>query len=145
MLGFVTRRRYEADLAAARAETDRLRERAEKAEGIARTEVNARRTVVAQNAGLDADNRRLADRNLELGRRVSTLAEADPEYTASLERRVARLLRVGKRIVAAYALEQHRADGLQKRLDDCLGLNTSQITDGRLWQHTRHDKKGVAS
>ena len=38
-----------------------------------------------------------------------------------------------------------RADRLQRRLDDCLGLNTSQVEDGRLWQHTRIDKKGGLS
>lgn len=45
-----------------------------------------------------------------------------------------------------YEAEKKRADQLQRRLDDACGLNTSQITDGRLWQHTRADKpKGAVS
>jgi hypothetical protein len=39
---------------------------------------------------------------------------------------------------------EHPADQLQSRLDDALGLNSSAVLDGRHWQQTRHDKKGVA-
>ena len=44
-------------------------------------------------------------------------------------------------IIAAYTAERHRADRLQQRLDNAVGLNTSQVDDGRFWQHNRHDKK----
>ncbi|MGW3025820.1 hypothetical protein [Streptomyces sp. NPDC001221] len=43
-----------------------------------------------------------------------------------------------------YEDEKRRADRLQRRLDDALGLNTSQIADGRLWQHTRTDKRALS-
>ncbi|HEX2550766.1 MAG TPA: hypothetical protein VHK64_04165 [Nocardioidaceae bacterium] len=45
-----------------------------------------------------------------------------------------------------YEAERKRADHLQRRLDDALGLNTTAIEDGRLWQSTRTDvvRKPVA-
>lgn len=90
-----------------------------------------RQQVLAQNAGLHADNQRLADRNLELGRRVSVLTEADPEYAAQLERRVARLRRIVSRALADRRAEQKRADQLQARLDDAVGLGGGRIKDSR--------------
>jgi hypothetical protein len=94
-LPFVSRARYEAVLA------DRT---------AAQT---AMRTTAHQLAEADAANRRLHDRNLDLGRRNSKLTEADPEYTAALEQRVNRLRTVGRRIAAAYAAEKQRADQLE--------------------------------
>ncbi|MGW5123224.1 hypothetical protein ACWEQ7_04010 [Streptomyces sp. NPDC004069] len=132
---FVTRRRYEQELAAAKAEIGRQRRRAEKAEQDAATAVFNRGQVLVQNAGLHAANRRLKGRVLELGRRNSALSEADPEYAASLEHRVARLLKVGARILAAYRMEKRRAD----RLQDAPDLNSPQVENGRYWQHTRND------
>ncbi|PWG13939.1 hypothetical protein DF268_08730 [Streptomyces sp. V2] len=85
----------------------------------------------------------MAGRNLELGRRLSTLAEADPEYTAALDRRVTRLRTVGTRLLAALTAEQHRADRLQVRLDQALGLDSVHVLDGRRWQQTRQDKGAV--
>jgi chromosome segregation ATPase len=158
---FVTRRRYEDELAAAKHEIRRQRERAEAAEERAETAEFNREQILQQLASTEdkrrrlarwlADektaNRRLHDRNLELGRRVSVLAESDLEYAAHLERRVARLKKVGKRIVAAWAREQRRANHLQERLDGALGLNTPAVRAGRHWQATRTDggRKGVAS
>lgn len=138
MFGIVTRRRYEADLAAAKAEASRQRRRAETAEGHAATAVYNRKQVLKQNAEQDAANRRLEGRVLELGRRLAAYAEADPEYAASLERRVARLQRVGKRLLAAYALEKHRADKRQALDDDAdrkaLEEWEKAVTAHDLWQ-----------
>ncbi|MFF3511582.1 hypothetical protein [Streptomyces sp. NPDC002573] len=55
----------------------------------------------------------------------------------------ARLRKAAAEWMADSETERKRADHLQARLDDALGLNTSQVEDGRLWQHTRTDKKGV--
>ncbi|MEU2443513.1 hypothetical protein ABZ588_08335 [Streptomyces althioticus] len=130
---FVTRRRYEDELAAAKHEIRRQRERAEAAEEKASTAEFNREQILRQLAEADAANRRLHGRNLELGKQVSALAESDLEYAAHLERRVARLKKVGKRIVAAWAREQRRADRLQERLDDAVGLSTTIVDSGR-WQ-----------
>lgn len=43
---------------------------------------------------------------------------------------------------AALTAETRRADRLQQRLDDALGLNTHAITTGATWQNRRTDKKG---
>lgn len=118
MFGITTTRRMRAELAAVKAETGRQRHRAETAEEHAATAVFNRKQVLRQLADADADNRRLAGRNLELGRRISQLAEADPEYAAALERRVARLRKVGARILTAYKTERQRADRLSSYLDD---------------------------
>jgi hypothetical protein len=115
---FVTRRRHEAELAAAKAEADRLRTERDATVSKLATAVYNREQVLRQNAEQDAANRRLHGRILELGRRLSQLREADPEYAAQLEHRVTRLRRVGVRILAAYAAEKKRADRLQARLDN---------------------------
>lgn len=136
-LPFVTRRCHEAELAAVRSYCDALRERCAKAEQRAATETVARRTITRQHADLDATNRRLEGRNLELGRRISQLAEADPEYTAALDRRVTRLRTVGARLLAAYAAELRRANRLQRQLDDVFGLNGAQVAAGATWRDRR--------
>lgn len=118
MFGITTTRRLRAEVAAFKAETDRQRRRAEAAVSRAITAEFNRGQMLQQLADADADNRRLAGRDLELGRRISQLAEADPEYAASLERRVARLRAVGARILAAYTVEKQRADRLSSYLDD---------------------------
>jgi hypothetical protein len=145
MFGLTTTRRLRTEVAAAEHETARQRRRAETAEGRASTAVFNRKQALQQNAELDAANRRLEARNLELGRRLAMLTEADPDYTASLERRLARALKSCARWMDATWVEARHADRLQQRLDDCLGLNTSQVMDGRRWQHTRVDKKGAVS
>ncbi|MDX2763364.1 hypothetical protein [Streptomyces europaeiscabiei] len=144
---FVLRSRHNADVAALNADRDRLRRRAETAEGHAATAVSNRKQVLRQNAELDAANRRLADRNIELGRRLSRLGESDPEYAARLEKRVARLRQVAARLVAGATAEKRRADLLQGRLDDACGLNSLAVEAGRHWQQNRHDggRKAVAS
>jgi hypothetical protein len=146
MFGLVTRRRYQRDIDAARAEIDRQRRRADIAQDDAATARYNRGQALRQLAAADAANRRLHERNVELGRRNARLAEADPEYAAQLEQRVARLLTVGRRILAAYHAERRRADRLQARLDDALGLNTTAVIEGSRWQQRREDRgRRVAS
>ncbi|GAB2731506.1 hypothetical protein [Streptomyces bullii] len=138
---FVLRSRYEA----ARAEADRQRERADKFEQRADTAVFNRRQIARQLVDADVANRRLAGRNLELGRRLSRLTESDPEYTAQIERRLERALRACARWMNAVWVETRHTDRLQARLDDALGLNDSAVLDGRYWQQTRNDggRKGA--
>jgi hypothetical protein len=111
-------RRERRENAGLRAENARLRAERDQFEEERNTAVFNRQQVLGQLASADTANRRLADRNLELGRRLSQCAEADPEYAASLERRVARLQKAGKRLLAAYALEQHRSNHQQALGDE---------------------------
>lgn len=133
---FVSRSRYDD----ARAEADRQRRRADTAAQHEATAVFNRTQVLKQNADADATNRRLHARNLELGRRLSALTESDPEYAASLERRVERLKHVGFRVLAAYHAEKQRADRLQAQWDDLLGLNKPEVAAGETWQERRELK-----
>ncbi|MCZ4514533.1 hypothetical protein O3Q52_41670 [Streptomyces sp. ActVer] len=59
---FVSRRRYREDVAAVKAEAERLRGLVAKAENIAKTEVNNRRLIGEQNKALDATVNRLINR-----------------------------------------------------------------------------------
>lgn len=125
---FVTRRRYDDDLTAAKSEIRRQRERAEGAlKRAAMAEFN-RSQVLRQNRELDAANRRLTGRIEELGRRNSALAESDPEYLADLEEQLAA-------VREQLAAETKRADHLQRRLDDAVGLPArGPIKDSSIWQ-----------
>ncbi|MFD8254972.1 hypothetical protein [Streptomyces werraensis] len=134
MFGFTTTRRLRAVQTAARSEQERLRIRAERAESRAKTAEYNREQLLRQLAEADAANRRLHGRVEELGRRVSVLAESDLEYAAQLERRKTSLEKAGHRILAAWAREQRRADHLQQRLDDAVGLTSKGIQDSSRWQ-----------
>ncbi|MEV6504857.1 hypothetical protein AB0M61_01890 [Streptomyces sp. NPDC051642] len=134
---FVSRRRAAGDLADARVEADRLRTQRDKALAERDTATYNRAQVLRQLADADATNRRLMGRNLELGRRLSALTEADPEYAAQLERRVDRLRKVAARLYAGGRAEKARADHLQQRLDQALGLESAGVALGAGWQERR--------
>lgn len=104
-----------------------------------------RQQVLMQNAALDADNRRLAGRNLELGNRISKLTEADPEYTAQLEKQVAELRESLNKALSDARTETKRADRLQGRLDDAVGLTPRGIKDSSPWQPGYKKPKADAS
>jgi uncharacterized protein YhaN len=127
MFGLTTTRRLRAELAAARAETDQQRRRAEAAEGRAATAEFNREQVLHQLAEADAANRRLHGRNLELGERLSALAESDPDHLAALEQQLANVRR-------ELAAEKKRVERLQRRYDDAVGLTRSGIQDSSRWQ-----------
>lgn len=87
---------------------------------------------------------RVAGRNTELNRRLEStrdVASEDIEYAGQLELRLARVLRACVRYRADLAAETRRADRLQRRLDDALGLNTAGIELGSGWQSRREDKR----
>lgn len=128
MFGLVTRRRHEREINALKG---RLAQAIEQRD-IARFERQAFRaaaeTAGRQFAEADAANRRLSGRVEELGRRNSTLAESDPEYLAGLEEQLAA-------VREQLAAETKRADHLQRRLDDAVGLPArGPIKDSSIWQ-----------
>lgn len=131
---FVSRRRYDAELGLARLLLEEAREQRDNARDGRAEFKTAAQTAARQFADADATNRRLMGRNLELGRRLTSLTEADPEYAARLERRVARLLNVAARLHAGRHAAMVRADHLQQRYDDACGLPAGRITDSSRWQ-----------
>jgi hypothetical protein len=147
MFGLITRRRYEEELAAAKAETGRQRERAQAAVNRATTAEFNRGQMLRQLADADAANQRLQGRNRVLDERLAQRAESAPKDAARLQRRVDRLRRIVSRLLEERRQEQHRADRLQRRLDDAVGLTPRQIVDSSIWQpgYQKPTPKGAAS
>jgi hypothetical protein len=125
----VTRRRYEEDLAAAKAEANRLRDERDEALTERRAFHAAATTGAEQVIDVSIVNDRLT-RNLARSRRQRVIAR-----------------KAAARILAAWAAEKKRADRLQQRLDDAVGLNDPAVEAGARWQERRHDggRKAVAS
>lgn len=115
MFGLTTTRRLRAELAAAKAETDRQRVRAETAEGHAATAVHNRKQILVQNAEQDATNRRLAGRVRELTRRLEDTTEG--VYVAQLENRIRALAKGTGRWMLAVWSRDRRINLLQQQLD----------------------------
>jgi septal ring factor EnvC (AmiA/AmiB activator) len=136
----VTRRRHERDLDAVNADRERIRGERDQFAKDRDTQRAVARTAARQFAEADTANRRLEARNLELGRRLATLTEADPDYTAALERRLARALKSCARWMDATWVETRHADRLQAQLDDLFGLNSDAIALGETWQDRREKK-----
>ncbi|TGZ14688.1 hypothetical protein DV517_61710 [Streptomyces sp. S816] len=60
----------------------------------------------------------------------------------TVARRLTRAVRACARYRAALTVETRRADRLQARLDDALGLNAHAVVAGAMWRDRRTDKKG---
>ncbi|MFE2073668.1 hypothetical protein [Streptomyces misionensis] len=124
----VTRRRYENDLAAVDADRARLR-------------------VERDQFAKDRDTQRAVARKA-----AEQFADLDDRYTATVivntclteELTAAReqLASTDDGWQAKYEAEKKRADRLQERLDDALGLNTPAVAAGTAWRDRRTDKKG---
>ncbi|MGW6598470.1 hypothetical protein [Streptomyces sp. NPDC055036] len=56
------------------------------------------------------------------------------------ERRIVRLTRAVARLSAALTTQTRRADRLQQRLDDAVGITSPNVDSGALWQQRRSDK-----
>ena len=147
MFGLITRRRYEEELAAAKAETGRQRERAQAAVNRATTAEFNRGQMLRQLADADTANQRLTDRNRVLKERLIQRAESVPKDAARLQRRVDRLRRIVSRLLEESRRDRRRADHLQQRLDDAVGLTPRQIVDSSIWQpgYQKPTPKGAAS
>jgi hypothetical protein len=140
----VSRRRYREELGAARAQTDRQRARAKKAEARAETEIEARRSITRQHAELDAANTRLTGRNKALGDRLLEAQVAGGFNPVAARRTAERIARLQKAAAegreeaaaarAAARRERKRADQLQKRLDDAVGLPAGGPLSSAIWQ-----------
>jgi chromosome segregation ATPase len=128
-------RRHRAELDALRAENDRLRAERDKAREERDIAIYNRRQSLGQLLDADAANRRLDGRVLELGRRIAALAESDPEHLAAMERELAAAREEA-------AVEKRRADRLQERLDDAVGLNDPKVLAGPYWRTGTDAAKG---
>jgi hypothetical protein len=119
---FVSRRRYDTDLADARAVSDRLRTQLEE----------SRENAVAWHAA--------AVRTAEQFTDASIVNDCLTRDLVAARRRVRIARSAATRILAAYRRERSRADRLQGRLDDACGLNHPAVEAGQHWQARRIDK-----
>jgi hypothetical protein len=127
---FVSRRKYDDLYARYQLALDATTKAREERD----TAVYNRQQIARQLAEADAANRRLAGRNVELGVRLSAYAESDPEYLTALEKRLDRALKACARWMDIAWTEGRRADRLQTRLDDAVGLKPCRIEDSSRWQ-----------
>ncbi|MCL7377430.1 snapin/pallidin family protein [Streptomyces sp. 35G-GA-8] len=58
----------------------------------------------------------------------------------SYQRRIARMARAVARLSTALTTQTRRADRLQQRLDDAVGITSPAVDSGDLWQQRRSDK-----
>lgn len=140
----VSRRRHFAEVADARAEANRQRERAEAAVKDKGTAEFNRDQVLAQNADLHAANTRLTSRNKALGQRLAEAQVANgfnPVAARRTAERIATLQKaaaVGRDEAAKARAEakrdRQRADQLQRRLDDAVGLPPGGPLSSAVWQ-----------
>ncbi|MFJ8049861.1 hypothetical protein [Streptomyces luteogriseus] len=148
---FVLRSQYDN----ARAEADRQRDRADNAMEREETALFNRRQISRHLSEAQAENLRWACLASELGVECQRLAGRNKELEgqvrargagARLEERLVRALRATARILAAYWAEKARADHLQRRLDDAVGLHHGgRISDSRTWQPGYRKPKEDAS
>lgn len=126
-----------------KAEAVRQRRRAETAEGVARTEVAARRSIAAlysdlcDSHGLPTNDHR--DRPGP-GQAPQASAAFDQAKAQKAAARIARLQEAVARARAEAAVEGRRAIALQVQLDDALGLNEPAVTAGSAWQGRREQR-----
>lgn len=158
MFGFTTTRRLREELADARTEANRQRERAEKAEARAKTEIEARRSITRQNAELDAANTRLTGRNKALGQRLAEVQVANGFNPAEARRTAERIATLRKAAAAGREeatlaraearRERRRREELQKKYDEAVGLAPGGILNSGPWQPgyeaPKPDTKAVA-
>lgn len=157
-------RAHEQELAAVKADRERLRDERDQFAKDAKASQAAAVTAARQFAEADAANIRLSNRNQALQEQAAVRAEIARQrggslaklgqrldavageyahidgYAARMEDRLDRALRGCVRYRAALAAEARRADRLQDRLDDALGFNTPGVERGQHWQATRQDK-----
>lgn len=134
---FVWRKTAKAETAVWKERAARQQKRAERAERTAKTEVANRRTIAELYADLcdshglpvpvdpDQPNRRRAQQ---------TMARFDKAQAHKAADRIARLQKAVAAAREEAATQRRRANQLQDRLDDAVGLKPHRIVDSRWWQ-----------
>ena len=138
----VWRRNRDADVAAATAETGRLREQRDKAVREQETAEFNRKQITDLYSELYDEHERAVRRNQSLCAlldEAKTAAGVQAEARRQADR-IARLCRAVTKARAEAAEDKRRADHLQARWDDLLGLNTPAIDKGASWQDRREQR-----
>ncbi|MFH8336907.1 hypothetical protein [Streptomyces sp. AM6-12] len=122
----VTRRRYETDLDAVKADRDRLRGERDQFARDRDTQRAVARKATEQYVALDE--------------RYTDTAIVNEHLTEELTAVRKQIASTDDGWQAKYEAEKKRADHLQQRLDDALGLNTTAVAAGEQWQSRRDPK-----
>ena len=136
----VWRSRHERDLADAKAEITRQRSLREAAEERAETAVFNQQEMARNQGGLLDEHRRVVARNRALCTQLEAAQVANGFDRAGAQKTANRIKRLREAVAKArgeVATETHRADQLQSRLDDALGLNHPAVAAGDGWQARR--------
>ena len=131
---YVWRKTAEDEVAVWKAEAGRQRRRAEQAEGTARTEVACRRQISEMYDALHEEHERAHGRLMTAPGRAEPAAAFDEKRAQLAAERIARLRRGVARAREEATAEKRRADHLQERLDDAVGLKPFRIEDSRWYQ-----------
>ena len=134
-LPFISRRRYTADLAAALAETARLRTQRDKAIKDMETAVFNRERILHQYTELDE---KYADTAIVNELLTHDLAKAREDIT---EARALASDSLAGQLRAELRREKKRADQLQKSYDNAVGLAGARPVDSSSWQPGYKDPK----
>lgn len=139
----VWRRNRDADVAAANAETVRQRKRAEKAEEVARVEVEARRSITGRYCELSDEHDQTVRRNQSLCAQLAELEDA-AGIEAKARRQADRIAYLQNEVSRArkeLAEERDKSSSLgrqvkalQKQVDEALGLDATTIRSSAPWQ-----------
>ena len=133
------RRTAEATEQAWKDRVDHWRGRTETAETQLRAEVTARRTAAEKYSDLFDQHQQLTRDHARLIAQTPTF-DADSARTAA--ERIAHLQSEVTRARTEAAAETRRADRLQQRLDDAVGLGPRSIKDSSPWQPGYRKPKG---
>lgn len=129
----VSRGRYERTRALYEEQAEKTRD--------AERDRDASVAVSARTARLHAEADAALTRVNGRNRRLAELL-VDEDRVPRRRLRIARM--AAARLLIAYVAEKRRADLLQLRLDDAVGLNHPGIREGAGWQRRRQDKPIVA-
>ena len=141
-LPFVWRRTAEANEQAWKERVDYWRGRAETAERSLATEVHVSRITAKQFSDLFDQHQQLTHQHAAL---IAQPAGFDTGKARVAAERIARLQRAVARARSERTTEARRANRLQQRLDDAVGLTPGHITSSGRWQPGYQKPKGDAS
>jgi hypothetical protein len=126
-------RREQREIAELKADVARLRTQRDTALKNAATWKGVAERASEMFTDTSLVNDRLTDANLAVSRRLTRALRACARYRAALNKTATEWMTECQ----AHAL---RADRLQRRLDDSLGLNTAPVVLGETWQDRREQK-----
>lgn len=134
---FIWRKTADAELAVWKERAGEYLQRAKTAERATKTQASAKRTIAELYSDL-CDSHGLPvpvdPDNPDRAQALKAMARFDEAQARQGAERIAKLVDEASRARAEARAEKRRADGLQARLDDAVGLTPKGIRDSASWQ-----------